>query len=102
MTDGTSAGALPSRVWKVGRFAPWLLVVLVLAIYLPGIAQLPLLDRDEPRFATAAREMMERDDWIVPTFNRASRMPNPSPPTDSRVRRDMVRAEFAGARTRIR
>ena len=29
----------------------------------------PLWDRDEPRFATATREMAQRGDWIVPTFN---------------------------------
>jgi 4-amino-4-deoxy-L-arabinose transferase-like glycosyltransferase len=77
MNGGTSAGVRQSRFWKGGRFAPWLLVLLVLAIYLPGIAQLPLLDRDEPRFATAAREMMERDEWIVPTFNGHDRFDKP-------------------------
>jgi 4-amino-4-deoxy-L-arabinose transferase-like glycosyltransferase len=29
----------------------------------------PLWDRDEPRNAACAREMMERGDWVVPTFN---------------------------------
>ncbi|MES2570406.1 MAG: glycosyltransferase family 39 protein [Verrucomicrobiota bacterium] len=62
---------------KSDRFAPWLLVLVVLVVYLPGLAQLPLLDRDEPRFATAAREMMERDDWIVPTFNGNYRFDKP-------------------------
>lgn len=77
MNGGALAGVLQSRFWKGSRFAPWLLVLLVLAIYLPGITQLPLLDRDEPRFATAAREMMERGEWIVPTFNGHDRFDKP-------------------------
>ena len=66
------------KSWKWDRFAPWLLVLLVLAVYLPGTAQLPLVDRDEPRFATAAREMMERHDWIKPTFNGVDRFDKPA------------------------
>ena len=67
-----------AKSWKWDRLAPWLLVLLVLAVYLPGTAQLPLVDRDEPRFATAAREMMERHDWIVPTFNGDYRFDKPA------------------------
>jgi 4-amino-4-deoxy-L-arabinose transferase-like glycosyltransferase len=67
-----------AKSWKWDRFAPWLLVLVVLAIYLPGTAQLPLVDRDEPRFATAAREMLERHDWIVPTFNGEYRFDKPA------------------------
>ena len=59
------------------RRAPWLLTALVLAILLPGTAKLPLIDRDEPRFATATREMMERGDWVVPTFNGHERFDKP-------------------------
>ena len=67
-----------AKAWKWDRLAPWLMVLLVLAVYLPGTAQLPLVDRDEPRFATAAREMMERHDWVVPTFNGAYRFDKPA------------------------
>jgi len=66
-----------SSPWKGDRFAPWLLVLLVVAIYLPGTAQLPLLDRDEPRFATATREMKDAQNWIVPTFNGSDRFDKP-------------------------
>jgi len=59
------------------RRAPWLLTALVLAILLPGTARLPLIDRDEPRFATATREMMDRGDWVVPTFNGHERFDKP-------------------------
>lgn len=59
------------------RRAPWLLTALVLLLLLPGTATLPLIDRDEPRFATATREMMDRSDWIVPTFNGHERFDKP-------------------------
>lgn len=62
---------------RLDRFAPWLLTALVLALLLPGTATLPLIDRDEPRFATATREMIDRSDWIVPTFNGADRFDKP-------------------------
>jgi 4-amino-4-deoxy-L-arabinose transferase-like glycosyltransferase len=42
-----------------------------------GTGTLPLLDRDEPRFAEAAREMIERGDLIVPFFNDAPRLQKP-------------------------
>lgn len=42
-----------------------------------GTATLPLIDRDEPRFAEASREMIERGDWIVPYFNDAPRLHKP-------------------------
>ena len=36
-----------------------------------------LWDRDEPRNARAAQEMLERNDWIVPTFNGELRSHKP-------------------------
>jgi len=38
---------------------------------------LPLTDRDEPRFAEASREMLQRPDYIVPWFNDAHRFDKP-------------------------
>jgi 4-amino-4-deoxy-L-arabinose transferase-like glycosyltransferase len=46
-------------------------------ILIPGTWQLPLLDRDEPRFAQATVEMMDRSDWIRPTFNGQNRFDKP-------------------------
>jgi len=46
-----------------------LLFVGSLLFHLAGTWSLPLIDRDEPRFAEAAREMRERADFIVPYFN---------------------------------
>lgn len=60
-----------------GRRVPVFLALLALAMLGPGTGTLPLQDRDEPRFAQAAREMMERRDWIVPTFNGDYRFDKP-------------------------
>lgn len=38
---------------------------------------LPILDRDEPRFAEASREMRERDEWVIPYFNNNYRFDKP-------------------------
>jgi 4-amino-4-deoxy-L-arabinose transferase-like glycosyltransferase len=38
---------------------------------------LPLIDRDEPRFAEASREMVERGNYIVPYFNNQLRLDKP-------------------------
>jgi len=42
-----------------------------------GIWSLPLIDRDEPRFAEASREMIERGNYIVPYFNNQLRLDKP-------------------------
>ncbi|NDC74916.1 glycosyltransferase family 39 protein [bacterium] len=60
------------------RYAPLLLLAFVFLLLLPGTGTVPLLDRDEPRFATASREMAERGDWIKPTFNGRDRFDKPA------------------------
>jgi len=45
--------------------------------HLAGIWSLPLIDRDEPRFAEASREMIERGDYVVPYFNNRVRFDKP-------------------------
>ena len=63
----SSPAVLP---WYLQAWRPRLLLILLgLALLLPGTAVLPLMDRDEPRFAQATWEMMERGEWFVPTFN---------------------------------
>jgi 4-amino-4-deoxy-L-arabinose transferase-like glycosyltransferase len=54
-----------------------LLFVGCLLFHLAGTWSLPLIDRDEPRFAEAAREMRERGDLIVPYFNNQFRFDKP-------------------------
>jgi len=47
------------------------------AVMLTGLGAPRLWDRDEPRNAGCAREMLERFDWIVPTFNGELRAHKP-------------------------
>lgn len=54
-----------------------LLILLGLILLVPGSGRLPLMDRDEPRFAQATVEMMERSDWVIPTFNGEYRFDKP-------------------------
>lgn len=51
--------------------------VFSLALYLSGTWILPLVDRDEPRFSEATREMLQRGDWVVPWFNGDYRFDKP-------------------------
>jgi 4-amino-4-deoxy-L-arabinose transferase-like glycosyltransferase len=45
--------------------------------HIAGTWNLPLIDRDEPRFAEASREMIERGDYVVPYFNNDLRFDKP-------------------------
>jgi 4-amino-4-deoxy-L-arabinose transferase-like glycosyltransferase len=63
----------PGAFWRYGL----LLFLAVLALSLPQAALLPLLDRDEPRFAEASREMLQSGNFIVPTFNHVPRYAKP-------------------------
>lgn len=49
----------------------------VFLFHLLGSQALPLIDRDEPRFAEASREMLDRGDYIVPYFNNRERFDKP-------------------------
>jgi 4-amino-4-deoxy-L-arabinose transferase-like glycosyltransferase len=53
-----------------------LIVLLGLILNLSG-TWLPLIDRDEPRFAGASAEMLARQDWVVPWFNGEPRYDKP-------------------------
>ena len=54
-----------------------LLFVGCVAFHVIGTWSLPLIDRDEPRFAEASREMIERGDYVVPRFNNQYRFDKP-------------------------
>lgn len=70
--DAQSAGAAghrPSlspglRLIGTRLFAPLALVIMCLIVFLPGQMSVPPLDRDEPRFAQASKQMVESGDYI--------------------------------------
>lgn len=62
---------------KCQRHGWWLLLAVTALLYLPGLGILPMMDRDEPRFAHATVEMMQRDNWLVPYFNGDYRFDKP-------------------------
>jgi len=59
--------------WRLGL----LLFVAILFLALPQAPLMPLLDRDEPRFAEASREMLQSGNIVVPTFNNTPRYAKP-------------------------
>ncbi|VBB69662.1 4-amino-4-deoxy-L-arabinose transferase and related glycosyltransferases of PMT family [invertebrate metagenome] len=54
------------------------LILLCLALYLPGLAAVPALDRDEARFAQSTRQMLEAGDFIRIRFQDTSRHRKPA------------------------
>jgi len=56
---------------------PALLFCAALLFFVAGTWSLPLIDRDEPRFAEASREMLDRGDYVVPYLNNAYRFDKP-------------------------
>lgn len=54
-----------------------LLFFAALIFHLAGTWSLPFIDRDEPRFAEASREMRQRHDYVVPFFNDQPRYDKP-------------------------
>ena len=69
-----TASAIFSRLNARPRLA---LAVFGLLLLTSGSWILPLLDRDEPRFAEAGREMRQRGDGVVPWFNGDYRFDKP-------------------------
>ncbi len=54
-----------------------LLLLLALAFFIPGFASLQPMDRDEPRFAQASKQMLESGDYIDIRFQADSRYKKP-------------------------
>jgi 4-amino-4-deoxy-L-arabinose transferase-like glycosyltransferase len=66
----TFASARPGR-------APALLVAVALLAFLPGFFNIPPVDRDEPRFAEATRQMLISRDFLDIRFQTAPRYNKP-------------------------
>ena len=72
----TAARAFLDRWSSGGR--PWAaLILLCLALYLPGIAALPPFDRDESRFVQATRQMLDTGDFVQIRFQDEARNKKP-------------------------
>src|SRR5580658_8111510 len=67
-----------SETWLGGRRPYLLLTILCLCLYLPGIAAIPVLDRDEARFAQASRQMLETGDFLRIRFQGEARNNKPA------------------------
>ncbi len=55
----------------------FVLVLMAIVLFFTNLGKPKLWDRDEPRNARCAVEMMERHDWTVPTFNGELRTHKP-------------------------
>ena len=64
--------------WLSAGIRPYLaLTLLCLVLYLPGLAAVPPLDRDESRFAQATHQMMETGDYVRIRFQDEARSKKP-------------------------
>ena len=72
---------LEARIKDARQWWSWEDVLLIIffgaALFLPGLHHIPLFDRDEPRFAEAAREMLRSGNFIVPRFDGVLRPDKP-------------------------
>src|SRR5580704_381493 len=66
------------RTWFAGWRPYALLAALCLALYLPGMTAIPVLDRDEARFAQATRQMLETGDFLHIRFLDEARNRKPA------------------------
>ncbi len=57
--------------------AGFCLIVLSMAFFVPGISSLQPMDRDEPRFAQASKQMLESNDFVDIRFQGDSRYKKP-------------------------
>ena len=69
--------SLLQKIFIKRRYILLLLSLFCLAIYLPGIADLPPFDRDESRFAQASKQMLETGDYIDIRFQDHPRYKKP-------------------------
>ncbi|WP_037545238.1 ArnT family glycosyltransferase [Stappia stellulata] len=72
-----TAGVRWLRVIGRRGLAPLVLLLLGLVFFAPGLTQVPPLDRDEPRFAQATKQMVESRDFIDIRFQETARHKKP-------------------------
>ncbi len=79
---GAPANAFKKPVWLrlFGHdlTAPLLLLLLSLVLFVPGQWTVPPLDRDEPRFTQATKQMLETEDYVDIRFQDQARHKKPA------------------------
>lgn len=75
--DSTSGDVDACARTAQGRWAIWALLALSLLMFAPGIASLPVTDRDEARYAQASRQMAETQDYVNIRFQDEARNKKP-------------------------
>jgi 4-amino-4-deoxy-L-arabinose transferase-like glycosyltransferase len=75
--DGSFVARLSALVEASHARACAVLLVLSLACFLPGIVSLQPMDRDEPRFAQASKQMLETGDFVDIRFQGEARHKKP-------------------------
>ncbi len=65
------------RVCGRDWLAPFVLVAVCLCLYVPGQMLVPPLDRDEPRFAQASKQMMETGNYVSIHYQEQARNKKP-------------------------
>jgi 4-amino-4-deoxy-L-arabinose transferase-like glycosyltransferase len=76
-TKDIVAKADDTRACEPQRNRTHILLLVGAILFLSGNWILPLVDRDEPRFAEASREMLQRGDYVIPWFNGVHRYDKP-------------------------
>ena len=71
-----TAFPLPREAPRHG-WAVLVLALVALAMFLPGLATLPPMDRDEPRFAQASKQMLQTGDYVSIRFQDTARNKKP-------------------------
>ncbi|RAH99725.1 glycosyl transferase family 39 [Acuticoccus sediminis] len=73
----TPPTARPHDGSSISVWASIALVLLVFLAYVPGFATVPPLDRDEPRYTQATKQMVETGDYVQIRFQDAPRNKKP-------------------------
>ncbi|MGC8536249.1 MAG: ArnT family glycosyltransferase [Rhizomicrobium sp.] len=72
-------GPLSAGLWDRLASRPFTVLLLIcLLAWLPGFFSLPVLDRDEARFAQASKQMVQSGDWINIRFGQEPRYKKPA------------------------
>lgn len=77
LLDDMADGSMPGNRFRSGWLAAALIAVLAGTVFFSGLGGTRLWDRDEPRNAGCAAEMLREGNWIVPRFNDQLRHQKP-------------------------